>query len=277
MLYKIKRLPLLILLLCAVTVLPACGAGPAGKTSMENSSPSGASQTTELTVSAAASLTDALKDIQKLYEAKNPVKLNYNFGASGSLQQQIEQGAPVDLFISASVQNMNHLVAKGLVEAGKQHNLVTNELVLVVPADGRVSIGKPEDLVKDRITKIAIGQPATVPAGGYAKEALAKLKLWDMLQPKTVLTKDVRQVLTYVESGNTDAGFVYRTDAFGSSKVKVALTVDPALYSPIEYPAGQIKDTKHPKETQALYDYLQSKEALDVFVRYGFALPKQTN
>jgi molybdate transport system substrate-binding protein len=228
----------------------------------------------ELTISAAASLTDALKDIQRLYESKNAVTLNFNFGASGSLQQQIEQGAPVDLFLSASVKNMKALADKGLISGDNQRNLVTNDLVIIVPSDGHVQIQQLSDLQQSRITKIAIGEPTTVPAGSYAKEALTSLKLWESLQARTVLAKDVRQVLTYVESGNTEAGFVYRTDALGSTKVSVALTVDPASYTPIEYPVGLVKDSKHPAEARAFSNYLFSKEAQDVLIRYGFTLPK---
>ncbi|KQX56626.1 molybdate ABC transporter substrate-binding protein [Paenibacillus sp. Root444D2] len=229
----------------------------------------------ELTISAAASLTDAFKEIQTNYESKNKqIKLNFNFGASGALQQQIEQGAPADLFFSAATKNMKTLVDKQLIDPTQQKGLLINELVLVVPADGKVAVQKTEDLTNEMIKHLAIGEPQTVPAGSYAKEALTNAKLWDTLQAKIVQGKDVRQVLTYVESGNAEAGFVYKTDALTSKNVKVTFSVDPKTYTPIEYPAGIVKATKHSKETADFYTYLQSKEAQDVFVKYGFSIPK---
>ncbi|UKS30973.1 molybdate ABC transporter substrate-binding protein [Paenibacillus sp. HWE-109] len=229
----------------------------------------------ELTISAAASLTDAFKEIQTNYEGKNKqIKLNFNFGASGALQQQIEQGAPADLFFSAATKNMKALVDKQLIDTAQQKNLLINELVVVVPADGKVAVQKADDLTNDAIKHLAVGEPQTVPAGSYAKEALTNAKLWDTLQPKIVQGKDVRQVLTYVESGNAEAGFVYKTDALTSKSVKVAFSVDPKSYTPIEYPAGIVKATKHSKETADFYAYLQTKEAQDVFVKFGFSIPK---
>ncbi|MGO4495438.1 molybdate ABC transporter substrate-binding protein [Paenibacillus sp. 2RAB27] len=229
----------------------------------------------ELTISAAASLTDAFKEIQTNYETKNKqIKLNFNFGASGALQQQIEQGAPADLYFSAATKNMKTLIDKQLIEPTQQKNLLINELVVVVPADGKVAIQKAEDLTHENIKHLAVGEPQTVPAGSYAKEALTNAKLWDTLQAKIVQGKDVRQVLTYVESGNAEAGFVYKTDAMTSKSVKVAFSVDPKSYTPIEYPAGIVKATKHSKETADFYGYLQTKEAQDVFIKYGFSIPK---
>ncbi|WP_433944646.1 molybdate ABC transporter substrate-binding protein [Paenibacillus sp. SN-8-1] len=230
-------------------------------------------ETVELTVSAAASMTDALKDIQKTYEAANPnIKLNFNFGASGALQHQIEQGAPADLFLSAAAKNMKALVDKQLIDTNQQKKLLGNELAAVVFTDGKVGVTNVIDLSKDDVKNIAIGIPESVPAGSYAKEALTNLKLWDSLQSKMVQGKDVRQVLQYVETGNADVGFVYKTDALTSQKVKVAFTVDPKTYKPIEYPIGIVKATKHSKEAESFYTYLQSKEALDVFVKYGFSI-----
>ncbi|MDB5052888.1 MAG: molybdenum transporter substrate-binding protein [Bacilli bacterium] len=229
----------------------------------------------ELTISAASSLTDSLKEIQTLFTGINSkVKLNFNFGASGTLQQQIEQGAPVDVFISAGKKQMQALIDKQLVEVTQQKNLLTNELVLVTPIDDKRSVNKVEDLAKPEVNNIAVGQPDSVPAGSYAKEALTYYKLWDALQSKIILAKDVRQVLTYVETGNSDAGFVYKTDALTSKKVKVDVTIDPKSYPPIQYPMGLIKASKHFKESQVFFDYLQSKAAQDIFLKYGFSLPK---
>ncbi|MUG45973.1 molybdate ABC transporter substrate-binding protein [Paenibacillus woosongensis] len=225
----------------------------------------------ELTISAAASLTDAMKQIQASYEAQHPaVKLTFNFGGSGALQKQIEQGAPVDLFLSAAANNMNLLLDQNIIDAKQHMNLLTNKLVVVIPDDQLDEVQGMEDLKDTRIKMIAVGIPESVPAGSYAREALISAGLWDILQPKVVQAKDVRQVLQYVETGNADAGFVYESDALTSAKVKIAFPVDPAIYTPVEYPVGVIKSTKHGKEAAELYNYLHSQEALDVFVRYGF-------
>lgn len=225
----------------------------------------------ELTVSAAASMTDALQEIQKAYEESHfNVKINFNFGASGALQQQIEQGAPVDLFLSAAAKNMKALVDKQLIDSNEQLNLLKNELVVVVPADSPANIQSLKDLSSSDIGKLAIGIPESVPAGNYAKEALTTENMWNVLESKTVQGKDVRQVLQYVETGNADAGFVYKTDALTSSKVKIALTVDPASYPAIEYPIGIVKATKYHEEAEEFYNYLQTQAANDVFTKYGF-------
>ncbi|WP_110931606.1 molybdate ABC transporter substrate-binding protein [Paenibacillus bouchesdurhonensis] len=225
----------------------------------------------ELTISAAASLTDAMKDIQASYEAQHPaVKLSFNFGGSGALQTQIEQGAPVDLFLSAAAKNMDLLLDQDIIDAEQHISLLTNKLVVIIPDDQSEEIQRLEDLNDTQIKMIAVGIPESVPAGSYAKEALTFAGLWDILQPKVVQAKDVRQVLQYVETGNADAGFVYQSDALTSTKVKIAFPVDPATYTPVEYPIGVIKSTKHNKEAAELYNYLQSKDALDVFVKYGF-------
>nr|WP_246120371.1 molybdate ABC transporter substrate-binding protein [Cohnella terricola] len=229
----------------------------------------------ELTISAAASLTDALNEIKTIYEENYAnTKLLYNFGASGALQQQIEQGAPADLFLSAATKNMKALVDGQLIDGDKQTNLLANELVVVVPADGRADLPDENALTAAEIKRVAIGIPESVPAGNYAKEALTTANLWDKLQPKLVQAKDVRQVLQYVETGNADAGFVYKTDALSSQKVKITFVVNPDSYAPVEYPIGIVKATKHGKEAEEFYRYLQTQEALDIFKKYGFSVPR---
>lgn len=252
---------LAVLLAALLIALSACGNNAGG-------------EPVALTISAAASLTDALTEIRKTYEGEHEgVKLSFNFGASGTLQQQIEQGAPADLFLSAAAQNLNALVDKKLIAADAHTNLLTNSLVVVTPKGGQ-AVASLADLTGNAFKQIAIGIPESVPAGSYAKEALTSAGLWDTLAAKTVQGKDVRQVLQYVETGNVDAGFVYKTDALTSSDVAVALEVDPSTYEPIEYPIGIVKATKHEQEAKAFYDYLQSKAATDVFVKYGFTLPQ---
>lgn len=239
-----------------------------------NPSPVKTPEPANLTISAAASLTESLNEIKTLYATKAPhVTLTYNYGASGTLQQQIENGAPADLFLSAGKKQMDALVEKGFIDSASAKNLLLNDLVLIIPSDSKNSITKIEDLTHAEIKKLAVGTPESVPAGSYSKESLTFLKLWDTLQPKMVFTKDVKQVLSYVETGNTEAGFVYKTDALASKSVKISLTVDPASHKAIEYPIGIIKASKQADAAKAFYDYLNTKEALDVFVKYGFTLP----
>ncbi|SFD82438.1 molybdate transport system substrate-binding protein [Paenibacillus catalpae] len=257
-------------LVMIVVILAGCSGEKQGNEQATND----AQSQVELTVSAAASLTDALNEIQKTYEEEHPnIKLRFNFGASGALQQQIEQGAPADLFLSAATKNLQALMDKQLI--AEQTNLLTNELVVVVPGDQESAVAGMADLTKASVRHLAIGIPESVPAGSYAKEALINAKLWDGVQSKAVQGKDVRQVLQYVETGNADAGFVYKTDALTSNKAKIAFTVDPAAYTAIQYPIGIVKATKHSKEAEDFYIYLQSREAFDIFVKYGFSVPSQ--
>jgi molybdate transport system substrate-binding protein len=223
----------------------------------------------ELTISAAASLQNALTDIKADFEKEHPnVTLNYNFGASGALQQQISQGAPVDLFFSAAEDKFQKLVQDGLIEKNNGINLVGNELVLVVPKDSNKGINTFEDLAK--ASKVALGTPESVPAGQYGKQTLEKVNVWNSIAGKVVYGKDVRQVLTYVETNNVDAGIVYKTDALTSQKVKIVATATEDTHDPIIYPVGVIKNSTHPKEAQLFYDYLQNDQSMKTLEKYGF-------
>ncbi|KAF6615015.1 molybdate transport system substrate-binding protein [Paenibacillus jamilae] len=279
----IKHSQALFFAFCVVLLLAGCGAGQqsasSGSSAVQNEvsgqDSSKKTETVELTISAAASLTDALKEIQTLYESSHKgIQLNFNFGGSGALEKQIEQGAPSDLFLSASKKNMKSLVDQHLIESNKQKTWLTNELVAVIPADGTTSITSVKDLMQKEVKKVAIGIPESVPAGKYAQEALTNIKLWDVLQDKLVQAKDVRQVLQYVETGNADVGFVYKTDALTSQKAKIAFEVDSKTYSTVEYPIGIIKASKHIQEAESFYEYLQSQESLNIMAKYGFTIPK---
>ncbi|AIW41027.1 MULTISPECIES: molybdate ABC transporter substrate-binding protein [Paenibacillus] len=279
----IKSSTVFVLVISIILLLSGCGTkqqldsnvGSAGKNGSSSQTSSKTAETIELTISAAASLTDALKEIQHSYESTHTgIKLNFNFGGSGALEKQIEQGAPSDLFLSASTKNMKSLVDQQLIDTKKQKTWLTNELVAVIPADGTMNIASVTDLTKKEVKKVAIGIPESVPAGNYAQEALMKAKLWDTLQSKLVQAKDVRQVLQYVETGNADVGFVYKTDALTSQKAKIAFEVDPKTYSPVEYPIGIVKASKHIQEAEDFYAYLQSQESLNIMAKYGFTIPK---
>jgi len=223
----------------------------------------------ELTISAAASLQDALEELKTTYEKEHDtIKILYNFGGSGALQQQILQGAPADLFFSAAEDKFDVLVEKEMIDPKQGMDLLANELVLIVPKKNDKQIQSFEDL--KQAGKIALGTPETVPAGQYGVETLKNMQLWESLESKVVYTKDVRQVLTYSETENVDAGIVYKTDALVSDKVEVIATADDQTHTPIIYPVGVIKNSKHGQEAEDFYHYLQSDEAMEIFKKYGF-------
>jgi molybdate transport system substrate-binding protein len=224
----------------------------------------------DVTVSAAISLKDALDEISHLYSSEHPsAEVHFNLGGSGTLQRQIEQGAPVDIFISASPKEMDSLQSQGLLLPDTRKNLARNSVVLIVPA-GRTSIPGFQDLTKAVVKTVAVGEPQTVPAGKYAQEVLTHFGIYDQLKPKLVLAKDVRQVLTYVETENADAGIVYATDAKISKKVTVVATAPEDSHSPVVYPAAVIKNSKNAAGAKAFLDFLASEKARTVFQKYGF-------
>jgi molybdate transport system substrate-binding protein len=226
-----------------------------------------------LTVSAAASLTKAMGEIKTLYSKEKPnVTINYNFGASGALQQQIEQGASADLFFSAATKQMKALQTKGLILDDTKVNLLGNTVVLVVNNDSTLAITNFKDLANDKIKKVALGEPKTVPVGQYAEEVFTSLKMLDKIKAKAVYGKDVKEVLSWVETGNVDAGVVYGTDAKTSKKVKVVAVADKNLYkTPVVYPAAVIKASKNVEDSKAFLKFLSSDKAKAVFVKYGFS------
>jgi molybdate transport system substrate-binding protein len=226
----------------------------------------------ELTLSAAISLKDALDKVAQAYRADRPdTVIHFNLGASGTLQRQIEQGAPVDIFISASEDQMNSLESKGLLLPGTRRDLVKNTVVLIVPK-GKTGISSFQDLARPEVKVIAIGEPQTVPAGKYAQEVLTHFQLYDPLKPKFVLGKDVRQVLTYVITGNADAGVVYATDAMSTQEVTVVATAPEDSHSPVIYPVAILKSSKEADEAKRFLDFLAGTKAKDVFEKYGFEL-----
>ena len=228
------------------------------------------SSSVNLTISVAASLQDAIADIGDLYSQQMPsVKLTYNFGSSGSLQQQIEQGAPVDIYISAAERNMDVLDDKNFLLSDSRRNLLKNEVVLI-SSKKNTDIKGFSQLKADSVEKIAIGAPDSVPAGKYSQEVLESLKLAKSLESKFVFAKDVRQVLTYVETGNVAAGMVYSTDAQVSEQVKIIETAPKNSHSPIIYPMAIVKESKQPKQAQDFMEFLLSDRATKIFTNYGF-------
>jgi len=219
-----------------------------------------------LLVSAASSLQPALEAIT----AKYPIKITYNFGGSGALQQQIEQGAPVDVFISAGVKQMEALATKELLAI--RANLLTNQLVLITPKSSTVKLTDFRQLLNPNIKRIAIAEPRSVPLGQYATEVLQRIGILEQVKPKFIFGNNARFVLTAVETGEVDAGIVYITDAKSSSKVLISAIAEPKYHSPIIYPIGILKSSKNSTAAKAYVQFLQSAKARAVFQKYGFGV-----
>lgn len=229
-----------------------------------------AQASSEITVSAAISLKDSLDEIGGLYEKAHPgAKISFNYGGSGTLQRQIEQGAPVDIFFAAAEKQMDGLQAKGLVDGGTRRDIVRNQLVLIAPASN-TTIHNFQDLTNSDVKVLALGEPSTVPAGMYARQTLEHLGVLAVVEKKAVLAKDVRAVLTYVETGNADAGIVYQTDAQGSQKVRIVVIAPADSHDPIIYPAAILKGAKNASGAASFLAYLSSGDARGVFLKHGF-------
>jgi molybdate transport system substrate-binding protein len=226
----------------------------------------------DVTVFAAASLTDSLKAIAVTYQAESGDKIIFNLGASSTLARQIEAGAPADIFFSADEAQMDGLAKKSLIDPATRKSILGNSLVVVVPNDSTLKIKSAGDLTNADVKQIAFADPKAVPAGVYAKAWLTQQQLWPAIEPKVVPTENVRAALAAVESGNVEAGVVYKTDAGISKKVKIAYEV-PATDAPfISYPMALVKDSPQPDAAKKFLDYLSSKEAGQIFKRYGFLL-----
>ena len=258
-----KNIRFVTILLCILIVMSFLGCGSKSSSKSEKK--------VTLTISAAASLKDAMGEIKKQYAKEEPnVTINYNFAGSGVLQQQIEQGADVDIFMSAANKQMDALSQKGLLVENTKENLLGNTVVLVVKKDNsRVSDFK--DSQTDKIKKIALGEPKTVPCGQYAEEIYTKLNILSKVKAKAVYGKDVTEVLTWVETGNVDAGVVYATDAKASTKIKVAAVATKDMYNtPVVYPAAVIKSSKNQDAAKEFLEYLSDKKSKATFEKYGF-------
>jgi molybdate transport system substrate-binding protein len=229
----------------------------------------------ELMLSVAISMKEAVEELGRRFgEARPGVVLRYNVGSSGALQKQIEAGAPVDLFVAAGQRQMDELERKGLILAATRRTFAGNLLSVVKPADSRLDLAEPQDLLDPRVTRLVVGNPNTVPAGQYAEESLRTLGLWERLQGKLVLAENVRQALQYVARGEVDAGFVYTTDAAsGGGRVREAFRPAPDTYRPITYPVAVVTDTRQPELSRAFVDLLLSAEGQAVLTRLGFQPP----
>ena len=252
------------LLIGSIILAPLCAGG-----SKENAAPA---KKTEIMISAAASLKNCIQDLSAMYTGKNPqVTITANFGASGALQQQIEQGAPADVFFSAGIKQMNALKEKGMMIDSSVKNILENKVVLITPKNA-AALDFFEDLAKSSVKKIGVGEPKSVPVGQYTEQIFQNLGLTDKVASKLIFAKDVREVLSWVETGNVDAGVVYETDAKISKDVTICSTAPEGSHKKVIYPIGVVMASKHVAEAQKFVDFLFSDAAKEVFARYGFTV-----
>ena len=232
-----------------------------------------AANAADLTVSAAASLSNAFRELGPAFEAHYPgTTVVFNFAASDALLAQIVRGAPADIFASADQDAMDRADAQKVLTAGSRRNFVSNALVMIVPGDSPLRLKAPADLLKPEVKRVAIGNPASVPAGRYAKGALEAAQLWATIEPKAVLAQSVRQALDYVARGEVEAGFVYATDAaVMKTQVKVVATI--STRTPITYPVAAVNPSPNPIVARQWLAFLLTPAAQTVLARHGFGKP----
>ena len=259
-----KKSVLILTLGLLATLFSGCASKEATKNSNEKT----------ITIAAAASLKNCLDDkIIPMFNDKYPnIKVQATYDSSGKLKSQIEEGAEIDVFISAATKQMNELNNKGLIEENSIVELLENKVVLIVPKGNSKEIKSFDDILKS--DKIAIGDPASVPAGQYAKELFENLKVWDEVSKKSSLGTNVTEVLNWVAEGSADSGVVYSTDAASNDKVKVVIEAPEGSVSKVIYPVGIIKASKNKEEAKSFTDFLQSDEAIKTFETYGFSSNK---
>lgn len=255
-----------------VGMLAGCGGGTESAADAGSPAEQKSAMNGEMTIYAAKSMTDCLDELIADYNETNPkVEISTNYASSGDLQSQIENGAPCDLFLSAAQKQMDVLCEEGLMAEDTRSNLLTNEAVLVVPVDSD-AVTSFDDLAKDTVEKVAIGDPASVPAGQYAQGILTTLGTWDVVSEKAVLGSDVRQVLAWCETGEVDAGIVYATDAAVTDAVKMICTAPEDSCDPVVYPIALTKDGAENEVAKDFLAFLQTEEAAKVFETYGFGV-----
>ncbi len=225
----------------------------------------------EILVSAAISLKNVLEEIGSVYKKQTGVRVDFNLGASGLLQKQIEAGAPVDVFASAAEKQMDELQAKDMIFSETRRSLACNTLVLITPNPSQIPLHSFVELINPRFEWISIGNPKTVPAGQYAQETLRYLGLWNKIQARLVLAENVRQVLDYVSRGEAQAGIVYSSDVVTvKGRVSVAASAPEESHAPILYPIAVVKGTRFRADAQRFLDLALSKTGRDILEKHGF-------
>lgn len=250
---------ILILVMTVITVLSGCGTKEAEKV--------------ELTILAAASLTDVCDELKEIYEAEHEnVTLTFSYGSSGALQTQIEAGAPADIFMSAATNQMEALEEEGLMKEDSVIELLENKVVLIVPKGSTSRIAKFADLATSKVAMVALGEPESVPVGQYSEEILAYLGILEQVKDKANYGSDVRTVLSWVEEGAVDCGVVYATDAYISDKVEIVCEAPEGSCRKVIYPAGIVKASEYQEEAAEVMKFLKSDEAAEKFESYGFTV-----
>lgn len=264
-----KRISLILSMCLLAFSLAGCNKGQPSNDGANNQE-----KEVTITVAAAASLKNAMDEkLIPMFEEKYPsIKVQGTYDSSGKLQTQIEEGAEIDVFMSAAMKQMKALDEKGLIAENSINELLENKVVLIVPKGNNKDIKTFEDVLKS--DKIAIGDPASVPAGQYAKEVFENLKIWDKVSEKTSLGTNVTEVLTWVAEASADSGVVYSTDATSNDKVEVAAIAPEGSVSKVIYPVGIVKATKEEDVAKKFTEFLASDEAVKVFESYGFAKNK---
>lgn len=233
-----------------------------------------ATRAADITVFAATSLTDCLKAIASDYEATNHSKIYFNFAASSTLARQIENGAPADIFFSADEAKMDALEKQGFILDDTRKSRLSNSLAIIVPSNSSLKFDSATSLTNSNIKRIALADPKAVPAGIYSKSYLQNLHIWTAIEPKIIPTENVRAALAAVESGNVDAGMVYKTDAAISKNVKVAFEIRSAEGPRISYPVAVAKTSAHPDEAKSFLTFIDGPKAAAIFEHYGFIVRK---
>lgn len=252
------------------TVTPVTPVTPVAPATPATNLTSGTTSET-VTVSAAASLTNAFTDIAAQFEKKNPGNnISLNFGSSGNLRMQIEGGAPVDVFASADEKQMNLLNNKSLIDNSSRKDFTSNSLVLIIPANSTLNITNITDLTNPNVKLIGIGNPDTVPVGNYTKTALTEAGLWSQLETKMVPGEDVKAVLTHVEGNNVDAGFVYQTDAKNAKPGTIKVVSNVSVSTPVTYPIAVVSASTHKETAQKFLDFVTGTEGQEILKEYGF-------
>ncbi|WMJ77686.1 MULTISPECIES: molybdate ABC transporter substrate-binding protein [unclassified Sedimentibacter] len=273
-----KKILSLLLVLCMVFSLAGCAekaapedeAAKSEEPAQENTENEAKEPETTMLLAAAASLKNCVdKELLPLFMEQNPtIKVNATYDSSGKLQAQIEEGADADVFMSAAMKQMNALDEKGLIADDSTVQLLQNKIVLIVPEGSNKEMSTFEDILK--ADTIAVGDPESVPAGQYAKEALDNLGIWDQVSAKASLGTNVTEVLNWVAEGSADAGVVYATDAASKDNVVVVAEAPEGSVSKIVYPVGMVKASKNQDAAKLFIEFLQSEDASKIFEKYGF-------
>lgn len=264
-----KLFALLAIALSLCIAFTGCGSGSTSSSSSSDT----ASQVTpvELTVFAAASLTEALNQIVEKYKEAAPhVTITLNLDSSGTLQTQIESGATADLFISAAQKQMDAL-AETYIAKETRKNLLDNKVVLIVPQNSTKGISSFDDPATDKVSLIALGN-SDVPVGQYSEEVFTYLKTWDTVKAKASFGTNVKEVLSQVSAGSVDCGIVYATDAATASGVKVVASAPESSHKPVVYPAAVLKNSANAQAAKAFLDYLSTESSVKVFESVGFKM-----